>query len=205
MAINNFDLDSGALCLDFANTMEWHASNNPHDKLQEFADLIAWAETAEIVSADQARLLLDLADQQPQKARAAFKRAIELREVIYRIFAAYAGQETFEAADLAAFNQALSTSMARAQVMPVADGFAWGWMEEKPDFEEILWPVVRSAANLLTSDSLGRVRQCADDRGCGYLFVDMSRNRSRRWCSMESCGNRAKAQRHYERQKQADE
>ena len=67
-------------------------------------------------------------------------------------------------------------------------------------FDRILWPVARSAGELLISDKLDRVRQCADDRGCGYLFVDTSRNRSRRWCSMESCGNRAKAHRHYQRQ-----
>ena len=67
----------------------------------------------------------------------------------------------------------------------------------------MLWPVAHSAAELLISDDLDRVKQCADDRGCGWLFVDTSRNRSRRWCSMESCGNRAKVQRH--RHKEAEE
>jgi len=51
----------------------------------------------------------------------------------------------------------------------------------------------------LTSEELDRVRECADDRGCGYLFMDTSRNRSRKWCDMRGCGNRAKAQRHYRR------
>ena len=69
------------------------------------------------------------------------------------------------------------------------------------NLERVVWPVARSAADLLTSDLLSRVRRCEDDRGCGYLFIDTSRNRSRRWCSMESCGNRAKARRHYARQK----
>jgi len=59
--------------------------------------------------------------------------------------------------------------------------------------------VARSAAELLTSDNVDRVRECEDDRGCGYLFIDQSKNRSRRWCSMESCGNRAKARRYYAR------
>jgi predicted RNA-binding Zn ribbon-like protein len=67
------------------------------------------------------------------------------------------------------------------------------------DLDEMLRPVARSAADWLVSADVDRVRLCADDRGCGYLFVDTSRNRSRRWCSMESCGNRAKARRHYER------
>jgi predicted RNA-binding Zn ribbon-like protein len=63
----------------------------------------------------------------------------------------------------------------------------------------MLWPIAREAANLLTSKDIKRMGECADDRGCGYLFFDTSRNHSRRWCSMESCGNRAKAQRHYQR------
>jgi predicted RNA-binding Zn ribbon-like protein len=200
--MGSFDLDSGALCLDFANTVEWHASDHPDDKLDGYAGLIAWAETAEVLSADRAQALREMAAQQPRETQAAFERAIELREIIYRLFAAYAGQGAFTAEDLAAFNGALSVAMSRAQVVPAAGGFKWGWVDEGPNFEEITWPVLRSAANLLTADKLARVKQCADDRGCGYLFVDTSRNRSRRWCSMESCGNRAKAQRHYDRHKQ---
>jgi predicted RNA-binding Zn ribbon-like protein len=68
----------------------------------------------------------------------------------------------------------------------------------------MLWPVARSAADLLTSaEELARVGQCADDRGCGWLFFDTSRNHSRRWCAMKDCGNRAKARRHYRRQRKA--
>ncbi|MCX6026505.1 MAG: CGNR zinc finger domain-containing protein [Chloroflexi bacterium] len=61
----------------------------------------------------------------------------------------------------------------------------------------VLWPVMRSAAELLTSDLASRVGQCQDDRGCGWLFIDTSRNHTRRWCAMGDCGNRAKARRHY--------
>jgi len=60
--------------------------------------------------------------------------------------------------------------------------------------------VVHDAAGLLTSEKLDRVEECADDR-CGWLFLDVSRNRSRRWCAMEDCGNRAKARRHYKRKR----
>ena len=57
-------------------------------------------------------------------------------------------------------------------------------------------PIIKSAADLLVSPELKRVKQCADDF-CGWLFMDKSRNNSRRWCSMKDCGNRAKAHRHY--------
>ena len=202
MHTETFDLDAGALSLDFANTVEWHASDQPDEYLNSYADLIAWAEAAEIVSEDRADQLRHLAEKRPEEAGVVFDRAIQLRETIYRIFADYSGQGGFHAEDLAILNEALSKSMPHLQIVNSAEGFDWGWVDSRPRLDEVLWPVVRSAAELLTSERLDRVSECADDRGCGYLFIDTSRNRSRRWCSMESCGNRAKAQRHYHKRKQ---
>ena len=84
----------------------------------------------------------------------------------------------------------------------MAGGVAWSWEVDKDALDWPLYPIARSAATLLTSPERARVGECADDRGCGYLFLDTSRNRSRRWCSMEDCGNRAKAILHYERKRQ---
>ena len=203
MHTETFDLDAGALSLDFANTVEWHASDQPDEHLNSYADLIAWAEAAEIVSEDRAAQLRQLAETRPEEAGMVFDRAFQLRETIYRIFADYSGQREFHADDLAHLNEALSESISHLQVVPATEGFDWGWTESPESLDKILWPVTRSAGELLISDQLNRVSQCADDRGCGYLFVDTSRNHSRRWCSMESCGNRAKAQRHYKRQQKA--
>ena len=72
---------------------------------------------------------------------------------------------------------------------------------EDGDLDQVLWSVLRSTTDLLTSKDLQRVGVCADDRGCGWLFYDTSRNRTRQWCSMRGCGNRAKAKRHYEKVK----
>ena len=90
-------------------------------------------------------------------------------------------------------------ALAHLQLTPLEDGFRWDWSPEIDGANLILWPVARAAAELLTSDKATRVRVCEDDRGCGYLFIDQTKNHSRRWCSMESCGNRAKARRHYSR------
>lgn len=198
-----FNLDSGALCLDFANTVDWHASDYPDDLLHDYAGLLAWAEAAGILTSAQAGRLREMALQWPEMAEAAFDRAVRLRETIYRLFVAIAEKEVFAEEDLALLNKALSESLAHLQINSSSSGFTWNWAERPLDFEQVLWPVTRSAAELLIADELQRVRQCADDRGCGYLFVDTSRNGRRRWCSMESCGNRAKAQRHYHRQKKA--
>ena len=198
-----FDLEAGELCLDFANTLEWHASEHPVERLNDFADLIAWGEATGILPADRAERLRHLAERRPENAAAAFDRAIILREAVYRIFSNLSVEGRANSDDLAILNETLSQSSSRQRVIPSSNGFTWDWTDNSDALDQVLWPVARSAAELLTSNRLDRVQRCADDRGCGYLFIDMSRNRSRRWCSMESCGNRAKARRHYERQKEA--
>jgi predicted RNA-binding Zn ribbon-like protein len=69
-------------------------------------------------------------------------------------------------------------------------------------FDALIWPIVLAAAELLASDSRRQIHECAGE-GCGWLFLDTSRNRRRRWCTMESCGNRAKARRFYQRSREA--
>jgi predicted RNA-binding Zn ribbon-like protein len=193
--------DSGNLCLDFSNTAEWHASASPLEHLHSYSDLVSWSRTGGLVTELEAAALLKEAAKRPKEAERTLKQAIELRETIYRIFASIAHSGKPSSPDLDALNATLSQAMARAQVIPLNGGFGWSWSRDEPLLDKMLWPIARSAAELLTSDRLDRVGQCADDRGCGWLFLDSSRNRSRQWCSMESCGNRAKAKRHYERAK----
>jgi predicted RNA-binding Zn ribbon-like protein len=126
-------------------------------------------------------------------------RAVALREAIYHLFSATAAGRMPRRVDVETLNKYLPRALAgphlRAGDAPGA-GFTLGWAETSDDLDGCLLPVVRSAAALLTSPELSRVGECADDRGCGYLFYDETRNRSRRWCDMGSCGNRAKARRH---------
>ncbi|MEJ2564192.1 MAG: CGNR zinc finger domain-containing protein [Anaerolineales bacterium] len=141
----------------------------------------------------------------PQDARRALDRVIELREALYRIFSHSAAGTQIPNEDLASFNAALGEALHRVRLDASRDGFSWGWSDDNQNLEAMLWPILWKSAELLTSEDLKRVGECADDRGCGYLFYDNSRNHSRRWCSMESCGNRAKVQRHYQRSKTQDE
>jgi predicted RNA-binding Zn ribbon-like protein len=90
--------------------------------------------------------------------------------------------------------------MQHARLIPGANGaLAWDWEDEGGSADLMLWPIARSAADVLTSPrELARVRQCPG-AGCGWVFLDETKNRSRRWCDMDVCGNRAKARRHYAR------
>jgi predicted RNA-binding Zn ribbon-like protein len=188
----------GRLSLDFANTADWHASDHPEETLTGYPELVAWSRYAGILTGHGAQRLLESAAHHPGAADAVLKRAIALREAIYGILSATSHGRPPREADLAAFNAELSVTLAQSQIALTAEGFAWERVGAEDALDRMLWPVVRDAADLLTSGVLDRVGQCADDR-CGWLFLDMSRNRSRRWCSMQDCGNRAKARQHYER------
>ncbi len=81
-------------------------------------------------------------------------------------------------------------------------GFAREWERGSPALDQVLWPVSWSAAELLTHGPLDRIRECPGQGNCGWLFLDLTKNASRRWCDMRVCGNRAKARRHYTRTRQ---
>jgi predicted RNA-binding Zn ribbon-like protein len=115
------------------------------------------------------------------------------RVVIERLLRAEARGEGASESDLLALNRILKQGQNHRGVLPSVRGYGWGWLEAGRDVDRLLWPVAWSVALLLTGPDLARLK-CCD--GCDRLFVDGSRNRSRRWCDMQGCGNRAKVARH---------
>jgi predicted RNA-binding Zn ribbon-like protein len=191
-------LIGGAVCLDFTNTVSSRHDAAPRDKLQDYADLLAWSTRAGIVDERESRRLRQRARQDPDAAEDMLRRARELREAIYRAFVALQARRRPSAHDLAIVNHELANALAQSRIVAAADGYTLGWEAESERLDAPLWEIARSAADLLTSNQWRRVRACANDT-CGWLFVDTSRNHSRRWCAMNDCGNRAKAHRHYAR------
>lgn len=197
-----FELSGGALCLDFANTL----GDRPHgkqEKLRELTDLLRWSAQAGTVKADERRRLEREAAANPASAHKALRRAIAFREVLYRVFGALAAEERPAHTDLEELNTTLGPALRNLRVEARGGQLAWAWSAPGPGFEHLLWPVARSAAELLTSAEAGRIRECASEV-CSWLFVDRSRTHRRRWCDMKTCGNRAKARRHYERRKRTE-
>jgi predicted RNA-binding Zn ribbon-like protein len=144
--------------------------------------------------------LLRLAAAHPRKAASALEAARRLRELLFQLFAASAEGTVPSERARAELSEWLLKATHRRRLEPSGGGLRWLWFRGDDDLDWMLWPLVWSAAELLGSDDLGRLKECARD-DCRWLFLDLSKNRSRRWCSMEQCGNRAKAQRHYERHK----
>jgi predicted RNA-binding Zn ribbon-like protein len=194
-----FELSGGALCLDFANTVGDRPRCTRED-LRKYEDLLAFGRQTTVLDELAVRRLSRAAKRRPSAARAAFRRAIAFREHLYSIFATLAHGEHPESEHLDALNKMLGRALAHLQVAKIPSGFGWDWSGDDEALDRVLWPIARSAADLLTSNERSQVRQCAADT-CSWLFVDRSRTRRRRWCDMKVCGNRAKARRHYQRTK----
>jgi len=192
-------LIGGELCLDFANTVNGHARPTQHEYLHDFRDVLVWGRRAGALSVDKVGVLLREADRRPGEAKAIYSQALELRETIFRIFAALAGGRPTDGSDLARLNSAWREGQGHARLIHSGDGFSLGW-DDEPCLDHLLRSVAASAIGLLVSPQVGLIRTCAGEH-CDWLFVDTSRNHLRRWCSMEECGNRAKMQRRQAKQK----
>jgi predicted RNA-binding Zn ribbon-like protein len=199
--VENLKLESGWLCLDFANTVEWHLSNHPTERLTSYNEFVTWAHAIGLLPDSTAQQLLHAADQYPRQAAHVLERAVGVREAVYRIFSAVAAGKAPAVADQATLNAELHRTLTKSYLVWNNASFEWDRQGAEGDLDQILWRILRSTTELLTSEELKRVGVCADDRGCGWLFYDTSRNRTRQWCSMRGCGNRAKARRHYEKVK----
>lgn len=190
-------LVGGRLCLDFCNTVDDRAGR-PLEHLADYADLVSWSVLAGILNAEEALRMRRAARRSPTEVPAVLGRALGLREAIHEVVLAAAQSRLADSAALETLNGELGRAMARSQVLPTDAGFTWVWADGGRALDSMLWPIARSAADLLTGGDVVAVRECAG-RGCGWLFIDTSRNRTRRWCDMRTCGNRAKARRHHER------
>ena len=195
-----FDLTGGLLCLDFANTLDNRTDVHPQELLNSYNDLVLWSQQADVLTEKEVQQILEKAARSPSEASSVLQRAVAIREAIFRIFKAVAEDESPEDEDLVALSAAVADAQHHAQIVPKAAGFIWDWTGKAGDLDCMLWPVVQSAADFLTSDELDTVRVCASD-SCNWLFIDTSKNHSRRWCNMKSCGNREKARRFYTRKK----
>ncbi len=184
-------LIAGELCLNFANTLYGHEGVPLHEYLFDFRDLVLWSRHAGILTDKEARRLLREAMRRPGEAEKVFRRAVSLREMIYRVFAGLARRHSPTADDLSALHSAWLEATPHLQLLESSGGFHLGW-ESGDSLDRMLWPIVDSAVKLLTSEEAQSVKQCG---GCDWLFADHSRNHLRRWCSMDKCGNRAKMRR----------
>ena len=183
-------------CLGYANTLFWRGRETPAENLRAFADVVRWAGGNAGLGPEGAEAWLRWAQDHDAATRILFAEAITLREALYRMFSALAAGIPVTDADLAALNRAMAEAPPRRQLARSDGTCAWHIEPEAFCAPALLAPALWTAADLLARGNPARVRQCANPQ-CLWLFLDESKNGARRWCDMTSCGNRAKARRHY--------
>jgi predicted RNA-binding Zn ribbon-like protein len=194
--VHDLELTGGALCLDLVNTIHPRHQARRDEYLSSYEALVAWAAHAGAVDAAAAGRLQAAGAARPAQAERVRARAVSLREALYPLFAPGRRAATLEDS-LAVLTEELRHSYAHAVVTRAGEDYVVGFAGDDA-LDRMLWPIARSALELLVGPGRRRVKECAYDT-CGRLFVDASKAGRRRWCSMASCGNRAKAQRFRER------
>ena len=187
--IDRLRIVGGDPALDFVNTED---GDPPSECLRNYADLVAWGVRADLLSADEGERLADEAHRRPEGAEAVYRDAIGLRGALYRVFRAVAEGGDATVLDLETVRVYEREALARGRLVRRGERFAWTWDDER-DLAVMLWQVAHAATGLLTSGDLDRLKLCA---GCYWVFLDASRNRSRRWCTMEVCGRDEKMRRY---------
>lgn len=194
--VTDLEIVTDVLCLNFINTADWHATDHPSEYLERPEDFVLWCFHVGLINRVQVEILRNKVFLDLNRWKSFLTRVIRLREILYRIFFLWVKKRTVDKSDLTSFNSFFTGSMRYARIQKNPEGFIITFPEPEIDFRHLLHPIVQSTLNLLTSEKLNLIKQCADPM-CGWFFIDSSKNRSRRWCSMKDCGNRTKARRFY--------
>jgi predicted RNA-binding Zn ribbon-like protein len=189
------------LCVRFVNTVAWRLRKPREERLAAPDALLRWFDENGLGSQRYLARLASFWEEEPQSAADFYAKTIQLREAIYGALRARIEGSRPKADDLTVLNGCLAHSA--GGIVIALSGSEVGWRPSSLDADplDLLRPIAISAADLMTGPRAHKVRQCSDDRGCGWLFVDESRAQNRRWCSMGDCGNRAKASRHRARKR----
>ncbi len=189
----------GHVALDFANTAGWHASVERSEWLTSYDEWLTWVRASGVIRPSAVASLAAKGHRHPARAARALAEVIELRELVYRVFAAIARDRAPSAADLSRLHRTRIAALGAAEPQWKRGEFSLDWAHRRPDLLGAVHPLMLAASELLNSPSLARLRQCGNNP-CGWLFLDQSKNGSRQWCSSAECGNATRVRRFRARQ-----
>jgi len=191
--LEELDRVGGHAVLDFVNTVNsWSGAGSGAEYLRSYADLLRWHQLADLIGPHSTRVL------SRGTARAqnlALRDALAFRDSLHAIFHAVATREPLPQPALDHLNAVIKKTVGWRRLVASGSDVSCGWDFSGAPPAAILGPVAWQAAELLEHGEIGRVKECPLDEGCGWLFLDSSKNRSRTWCSMKTCGNSAKVKR----------
>ena len=185
---------AGNLALDFANTVDDPTGPARFDHIQDIPRLLSWARNIKLISDQQHDQLAELARSRPTVAAASLRRAHLLRRTVQLVFGAIADGRPIPEQPWRDLRRSTAEAIAHADLTTEHDQVRLAW--DGASLDAVTWPVAYAAHELLTGGQLGRVKRCA---ACPWLYVDQSKNSSRRWCTMDDCGKNEKMRRYVER------
>jgi predicted RNA-binding Zn ribbon-like protein len=187
-------LVGGALALDFANTQSGVGTDSHQNHLRAPEHVALWIEHAASMEKEEvARLRATLAVD-PSRAAALLEGALALRSAVSAVGGALAARAEPPKDALTKLAAMHARWLAKAELSVEGGAGRWRWNVSAAPVEAALGPIALSAVRLFIEGDFGRIKRCGGD-ACGWLFVDATKNNSRRWCEMEVCGNRAKQKR----------
>ena len=195
LPVAKLELVGGLPCLDLINTTGARASDAPRERLRRYEDLLVWSRRASILSAAEADRLRAAATRRPAEARRALARVLRLREDLYRLLRAVAEGSKPSPEAVRQVGKWWLADRRKRELSAGDRGFSLRLRVSARELDAMVWPIISSAVELLVSDLLTKVRRCGE---CDWLFMDASKNGSRRWCKKQ-CGDRVRARRHYRR------
>lgn len=195
--VRDLPIVAGHLALDFANTVDDPLGPTRFDHIADHPALLHWATRVTILTAPAAGRLARVATEHPRKAQYALRRAHQLRHLLNAVFGEVAtGSAQIGVREWADLRSSLTAAVTRAELTRSGDHFHLSWPSHEYDLASLLDPITFAAVDLLTTPDVVRVKQCA---GCPWLFLDHSKNGSRRWCAMNDCGTHEKIRRYVAR------
>ena len=197
--IETLELDGGSLCLDFVNSVRSRFENPLYEFITNPGDWLRWIHKVQLFNDVEEDRLKNYVSKNHVKAANELKRIISVRELLYRIFYKLAQEDLPSDNDLAHFNNELSRSLRYLKIGVTEElKITENWDDKSFNLLYTLHPLLKSAYDLLIFDTLNRLKEC---KHCGWIYMDKSKNNSRLWCNMKTCGNTVKTTKYYYKSK----
>ncbi|WP_433532975.1 CGNR zinc finger domain-containing protein [Micromonospora sp. CA-263727] len=191
-SVTRMRLVGGSLALDFVNTRSGPPVGPPDDDvLTGYPELVAWGVYAGALAEPEAAALRRMSRDDPGAAHSVLARSLRIRDCLDEVFRPLTAGRSPSTSALARLRDDEAEALGHARLTP-GSPFTWTWRNDT-GLARPLWPVVHAAVLLLTTGTLDRIKGCG---GCRFVFNDESKNRSRRWCSMDDCGTDQKMRRY---------
>jgi predicted RNA-binding Zn ribbon-like protein len=182
--------------LELVNTLDLRFSANPQELLPTYSDLLRFAVQLRLLPAEQARKLGRTVRE--NDGRRVLASTLELREALAAVLYTWVDGGKPAAGQIEILEKHFHGASLQRSLRNGNERLVWSWSGLEQQAELPLWKLAQPASDLLVSEDAERVKSCGDPT-CRWLFLDLSKNHTRRWCDMKTCGNRMKARRHQAR------